>query len=65
MADVAVCNGSLDEPGERPGPDGKPFTARCSACGHFVEIHPVEPGVGPEVWRLEMHDTTGRTIRLP
>jgi hypothetical protein len=31
--------------------------------GHFVEIHPLEPG-GEDVWRLELHDTSGRTIRL-
>lgn len=61
--DDAVCPGSFDPAGERPGPDGPLFTARCVHCGQFVEIHPIEPG-GAEVWRLEMHDVTGQTIRL-
>jgi hypothetical protein len=58
-----TCEGSFEKPGERPRDLAVPFTARCRVCGHFVEIHPIEPG-GEDVWRLELHNTAGQTIRL-
>lgn len=57
-----TCDGSLGEPTQVPHPTTFLPTARCSKCGRFVEIHSTEPG-GVDVWRLEMHDTLGRTIR--
>jgi len=60
---TTACAGSTERAGERPGIATFLPTARCPACGHFVEIHPMEPG-GEEVWRLEMHDLSGRTLRL-
>jgi len=63
----ASCDGSLGRPGERPSAETFLPTARCEACGHFVEIHPTNPDAGPyaeEAWRLEMHDRAGRTMRL-
>jgi hypothetical protein len=61
---VETCGGSFGKPGERPSGIGVPFTARGAVCGHFVEIHPLEPRPGADVWRLELHDTAGRTISL-
>ena len=53
----------MGEPGPRPQVRTFLPTARCPVCQRFVEIHPIEPG-GSEVWRLEMHDTAGQTLRL-
>jgi hypothetical protein len=61
------CQGSLGQPGERPPAETFLPTARCDVCGYFVEIHPTNPEAGPyseDAWRLEMHDTAGRTIHL-
>lgn len=61
------CEGSLGRAGERPPVPTFLPTARCETCGNFVEIHPTNPEAGPyseEAWRLEMHDTSGRTMRL-
>ncbi len=61
------CQGSLGQAGERPGVETFLPTARCDVCGYFVEVHPTNPEAGPQAedgWRLEMHDTAGRTIHL-
>ena len=29
----------------------------------FVQMRPMEPSESADVWRLEMHDTDGRTLR--
>src|SRR5690349_550366 len=63
-----MCSGSFGEPGERPGVETFGATARCDACGHWVEIHPKEPAsepYDPAIWRLEAHEAaTGRTMGL-
>ena len=59
-----TCNGSLGEPGKRPGVMTFLPTARCPVCERFVEIHPMEPSESADAWRLEMHDTEGHTIRV-
>jgi hypothetical protein len=58
-----TCGGSLGEPGERPEVPTFLPVALCRVCTHYVEIQPMQSG-GAEVWRLEMHDTSGRTIRI-
>ncbi len=61
------CQGSLGQPGERSRVETFLPTARCDLCGYFVEIHPTNPEARPyseDAWRLEMHDTGGRTIHL-
>lgn len=57
------CAGSLGEAKERPGVRTFLPTALCPVCGRYGEIHPAGAGE-PDVWRLEMHDTSGRTIRM-
>ena len=37
--------------------------ALCPACERLVEIHPIEPD-GADGWRLEMHDTSDRTMHF-
>jgi hypothetical protein len=64
MSVSETCDGSLGEPGERAGIPTFLPTARCPVCGYFVEIHPMEPSTSADVWRLEMHDRSGRTVHV-
>lgn len=59
-----TCEGSLGKPGEYPGARTFLPTARCPVCGCFVEIHPMEPSSSADVWRLEMHNRSGRTVHV-
>jgi hypothetical protein len=61
----SLCPGSFDAPLDPlemvadwiPG-------GTCAECGALVEIYPLEPG-GADVWRLDGHDPSGRTVGLP
>ena len=62
-ADFESCPGSLDEPIRVLHPETSSLVGLCPVCECLVEVRPLEPG-GAEVWRLEMHDRSGRTLRL-